>query len=66
MFLSLQARYGKPFFSKDHPIKSLSFSLITLCGKVVKRAEKSYVDKLVVRSPLNFNLLITSPDFFID
>ena len=34
-FLSLQARYDKPSLSKDHSVKSLSFSLIKLCGKVV-------------------------------
>ena len=30
------------------------------------RVEKSYVDKLVARNPLHFNLLSTSPEFFID
>ena len=34
---------------KVHSIKSRSFSLIRLCGKVVYRVEKSYVDKLVAR-----------------
>ena len=32
----------------------------------VYRVEKSYVDKLVARNPLHFNLLSTSPEFFID
>ena len=51
---------------KVHSIKSRSFSLIRLCGNVVYRVEKSYVDKLVARNPLHFNLLSTSPEFFID
>ena len=51
---------------KVHSIKSRSFSLIRLCDKVVYRVEKSYVDKLVARNPLHFNLLSTSPEFFID
>ena len=50
---------------KVHSIKSRSFSLIRLCGNVVYRVEKSYVDKLVARNPLHFNLLSTSPEFFI-
>ena len=33
---------------------------------MVYRVEKSYVDKLVVRNPLHFNLLSTSPELFID
>ena len=49
-----------------HSIKSSIFSLIRLCGNVVYRVEKSYVDKLVARNPLHFNLLSTSPDIFID
>ena len=65
-FFSLQVGYGKPSLSKDHSIQSLSFSLIKLCGKVVSMVEKSYVDKLVARNPLNFNLLITSPEFLVD
>ena len=42
------------------------FSLIRLYGNVVYRVEKSYVDKLVARYPLHFNLLSTSPEFSID
>ena len=42
------------------------FSFIRLCGNVVYRVEKSYVDKLVARNPLHFNLLSTSPEFFND
>ena len=51
---------------KVHSIKFRSFSLIRLCGNVVYRVEKSYVDKLVARNPLHFNLLSTSPELFID
>ena len=52
---------------KVHSIKSRSFSLISLCGKCcIYRVEKSYVDKLVARNPRHFNLLSTSPEFFID
>ena len=51
---------------KAHSFKSRSFSLIRLCGNVVYRVEKYYVDKLVERNPLHFNLLCTSPEFFID
>ena len=40
--------------------------LVRLCGNVVYRVEKSYVDKLVARNPLHFNLLSTSPEFLID
>ena len=47
-----------------HSIKSSIFSLIILCGNVVYRVEKSYVDKLVARNPLHFNLLSTFPEFF--
>ena len=47
-------------------IKSSIFSLIRLCDNVVYRVEKSYVDKLVARNPLHFNLLSTSPELFID
>ena len=50
---------------KVHSIKSRSFSLIRLCGNVVYRVEKSYVDKLVARNPLHFNLLSTSPEFLL-
>ena len=50
---------------KVHSIKSSTFSLIRLCGNVVYTVEKSYVDKLVARNPLPFNLLNTSPEFFI-
>ena len=49
-----------------HSIKSSVISLIRLCGNVVYRVEKSYVDKLVARNPLHFNLLSTSPECFID
>ena len=49
-----------------HSIKSSNFSLIRLCGNVVYRVEISYVGKLVARNPLHFNLLSTSPEFFID
>ena len=34
------------------------------CG--IYRVEKSYVDKLVACNLLDFNLLSTSPEFFID
>ena len=47
-------------------IKSSSFSSIRLCGNVVYKVEKSYVDKLVTRYLLHFSLLSTSPEFFID
>ena len=30
------------------------------------QVEKSYVDKLIFRNPLKFNLFITSPEFIID
>ena len=43
--------------SKVHSIKSRSFPLIRLCGNVVYRVEKSYVDKLVAQNPINFSLL---------
>ena len=33
---------------------------------MVYRVEKSYVDKLVARNPLHFNLLSTSLEFFTD
>ena len=33
---------------------------------MVYRVEKSFVDKLVARDPLHFNLLSTSPECFID
>ena len=42
------------------------FFLIRLCGNVIYRVEKSYVDKLVARNPLHFNLLSASPECFID
>ena len=44
----------------------VSFSLIRLCGNVVLRVEKSYVDKPDARKPLDFNILIISPEFLID
>ena len=53
-------------FLNVHSIKSSNFSLIRLCDNVVYRVEKSYVGKLFARNPLHFNLLSTSPDFFID
>ena len=51
---------------KVQSIKSRGFSFIRLCGNVVYRVKKSYVDKLVSQNPLHFNLLSTSPEFFID
>ena len=48
-----------------HSIKSRNFPLIRLCGNVVNRVEKAYVDKLVARDPLDNNLLSTSPDFLL-
>ena len=52
-------------YLKVHIINSRLFSLIRLCGNVVYRVEKSYVDKLVARIPLHFNLLSTSPEFLL-
>ena len=49
---------------KVHSIKSRSFSLIRLCGNVVYRVERSYVDKLVALNPLHFSLLNTSTECF--
>ena len=45
------------------PLKALF--LVRLCGNVVYRVEKSYVDKHVARNPLHFNLLSTSPEFLL-
>ena len=53
-------------FEKTTQLNLLSFSLIKLCGKVVKSVEKSYVDKLVSRNPFNFNILVISPELLID
>ena len=39
--------------------------LIRFCGYVVYRVQKPYVDKLVARNPLHFNLLSTSPEIFL-
>ena len=50
---------------KVHSIKSRSFSFIRLCGNVVYRVVKSYVNKLVERNPLHFNLLSTLPEFLL-
>ena len=47
------------------PINSVGFSLIRLCGNEVKIVEKSYVDKIDARKPLDFNLIRTSPEFLI-
>ena len=52
--------------SKVHSIKFRNVSLIVLCGNVVYRVEKSYVDKFVAQNPLHFNLLSTSPELCID
>ena len=40
--------------------------MIRLWGNVVKRVEKSYVDKLDARKPLDFNLLRISSEYLID
>ena len=42
------------------------FVIFVICGNVVYRVEKLYVDKLVARNPLHFNLLSTSQEFLID
>ena len=47
-------------------IESTSLSLIRLWVKVVYTVEKSYVDKLDVRKPQDFNLFKTSHEFLID
>ena len=44
-------------------MRSTTFSLIILYGNVVHRIEKSYLNKLVQRNPLHFNLLNTSLEF---
>ena len=43
----------------------LVFSMIRLLANVVKKVEKSYVDKLDARKHLDFNLLRISPEILI-
>ena len=54
-------------FSLENSFNSVpSLSLIRLWGKVVYNVEKSYVDRLAARNPLDLNLFITSHEFLID
>ena len=57
--------YNSNALSKVNSVKSSFFSLIRLCGNVVYRIEKSYMDKLVAWNPLNFSLLSISTDFLL-
>ena len=49
-----------------HSIKSSIFSLNQIMWQCGIQSRKLYVDKLVARNPLHFNLLSSSPEIFID
>ena len=50
-----KSKESEPSLSKVCSLNSFSFSLIILKGNIVKRVEKSYVDTLYARKPLDFN-----------
>ena len=64
MPIIIYAIQREPSLWKILSIKSTS--LIRLWGKVVYNVEKSYVDRLDARQPRDFNLFITSHEFFIE
>ena len=52
---SLQPKYSEPSMLKVYSINSIGYSLIRLRGNAVYRVEKSSVEELDARKPVDFN-----------